>query len=128
MKDLKKLAEELGLAIEESEEFKAYQRVKDIYDTDESLQELIKEFNLKKMAVMQQMQNKTKDDAKLSELQDEMRAAYSAVMAHPVMDEYNDAKDKLENVVNEIYGIINYHVTGQEPGCSGSCSTCGGCH
>ena len=129
MENIKALAEQLGSAIKNSGEYKGYEKAKEAYDTDETLQELIKEFNLRKMAVMQQMQSKTKDDRKLSELQDQMRQSYNDVTANPVMAEYNEAKDKLEAVVNEVYEIINYYVTGQEPGsCTGSCSSCSGCH
>ena len=129
MENIKALAEQLGSAIKNSGEYKEYEKAKEAYDSDETLQELIKEFNLRKMAVMQQMQSKTKDDRKLSELQDQMRQAYNDVTANPVMAEYNEAKDKLEAVVNEVYEIINYYVTGQEPGsCTGSCSSCSGCH
>ncbi len=42
---------------------------------------------------------------------------------------YVEAQEDLNRVVNEIYGILNYYITGHTPGgCSHDCSSCGGCH
>ena len=58
-----------------------------------------------------------------------MREVYGKIMADPVMDRYMTAKEAADSFVNEIYGILNYAITGEEPGgCTGSCETCGGCH
>lgn len=124
------MAEELGEAIETTREFVAYQGAKEKYDSDETLQALIGEFNLKKMAVMTEMQKEdTKDEAKLAEAQQQMRTAYSDILKNDVYTDYNEKKNALETMVNQVYAIINAHITGEEAGgCSGSCATCGGCH
>ena len=52
------------------------------------------------------------------------------------MTAYNEAKRDCENLVNYIDAIINTAMNGGDPmtvqvptgGCTGSCSTCGGCH
>lgn len=130
LETITEMADELGEAIETTKAFVEYQEAKEKYDTDDSLQKLIGEFNLKKMSVMSEMQKEdAKDDTKLAEYQQQMRDAYAAILKNETYTDYNEKKTALETMVNQVYAIINAHVTGEEPGgCSGSCSTCGGCH
>ena len=132
MNQIVEKAKELGELLKQSDEFKNYNVVKAKYEADEELQTLISDFNLKKMAVMNQMQNEENpDEEKLKSLQEEMRGAYAAVMSNATMTEFMKAKETFENLVNEMYGIINFAVTGVAPGgCDGSsCASCGGgCH
>lgn len=125
------LAEALGHAIEEDEAFVQYRQAKEQYDQDEPLQQLISEYNLKKMAVMNHMSSNSSeaDDTKLKQLQDELHTAYDDVVRNPVMAAFMQAQEQMEKMVSDVYGVINFHVTGEQPGsCTGSCSTCGGCH
>ena len=129
MSTITELATQLGQAIEGDEIFLRYQSAKVKHDNDEQLQALIGQFNLKKMAVMNMMNSTDKDEKRLSQLQNEMHAAYEEVMRHPVMAEFNDAQQQMQKLVEEVYSILNYYITGEEPGgCTGSCSTCSGCH
>jgi len=132
MNEIVEKAKELGELLKQSDEFKNYNEVKAKYEADTELQTLISDFNLKKMAVMNQMQNEENpDEEKLKSLQEEMRKAYSAVMVNATMTEFMKAKETFEKLVNEMYGIINFAVTGVAPGgCDGSsCASCGGgCH
>lgn len=128
---LAEMAGELGQAIKLSREYIDYQAVKAVFDADEELQACIGKFNLEKMAVMNEMQKEDaeRDDEKLKKHQDAMRAAYAEVMKSDLMNKYNEAKNNLESMVNNLYAIMNYHITGKDPNaCSGSCDTCGGCH
>lgn len=132
MNQIVEKAKELGELLKQSEEFKNYNEVKAKYEADETIQTLISDFNLKKMAVMNQMQNEENpDEEKLKSLQEEMRGAYAAVMSNATMTEFMNAKEVFEKLVNDMYGIINFAVTGVAPGgCDGSsCASCGGgCH
>lgn len=128
MCDLMKMAEDLGLAIKESNEFINYTAAKKAHDEDEELQSKISVFEKVKQAVMEEMQKDSRDEKKIEVFQSSMREAYSDVMKNVTMTEYLQAKEDLESLVNDIYAVINYHVTGQKPGsCSGSCSSCNGC-
>ena len=128
---LAEMAGELGQAIKLSREYIEYQAVKTVFEADKDLQEAIGKFNLEKMAVMNEMQKEDgeRDDDKMKEHQNAMREAYSVVTNNAMYAKYTEAKNALETMVNNLYAVINYHVTGKEPGgCSGSCDTCGGCH
>ncbi|MDF2685815.1 MAG: hypothetical protein K0S55_996 [Clostridia bacterium] len=127
MNDLTKMAEDLGEAIKQSNEYINYQKVKAAHDGDSELQMFIGEFNLKKMAVMQEMQKEPRNETRVEELQSEMRSVYANIMKNPIMTEYLEAKEAIESTVNNIYSIINFHVTGKEASdCGGSCASCGG--
>ena len=104
-------------------------------DEDETLQQLISEFNLKRMAINNEEGKEDVDAEKIRQLNQELRAAYAAVMANEKMMAYNDAKGDLDVLVNKIHLAINLAIQGQDPNlaaqessCSGNCSTCGGCH
>ena len=131
MTDLTKLAHELGEAIEASEEFKKYNEAKALQETDSELQMFIGEYNLRRMQLMTELQ---KDQAEqkeedLNSMRDQMNAAYDKVIAHPIMKQFSEASEALQEMVNGVYQIINFHVTGEEPhSCGGNCSSCSGCH
>lgn len=127
--NIKELANKLGEAITSSKEFEEYDAAKAKYDSDETLQKLIGEFNVEKMNVVEEMQKgNDKDEAKLSAHQEKMRELYADIFKNETYNDFNAAKNEVEKLVNEVYGIINFHVTGEDPACTHDCSTCGGCH
>ena len=131
MTDLKKLAHELGEAIEASEEFKKYNEVKALQETDSELQMFIGEYNLRRMQLMNVLQKDAadQDEEMLNSMRDMMNSAYDKVISHPIMKQFSEASEALQEMVNGVYQIINFHVTGEEPhSCSGNCSGCSGCH
>ena len=78
-------------------------------DKDEELQNLIGEFNLARMDLNNEIGKNERDDARIAELNEK---------------------------VNSLDAIINTAMNGGDPmtvqepsaSCTGSCSTCGGCH
>ena len=93
-------------------------------DKDEELQNMIGEFNL------------ARNDARIAELNEKVNSLYGQIMGNEGMVAYNEAKRDCENLVNYIDAIINTAMNGGDPmtvqepsaSCTGSCSTCGGCH
>ena len=76
------------------------------------------------------------DAARVAELNQRVNDLYSQIMASEGMVRYNAAKSECEAMVSHIDAIINTAMNGGDPmtvqapsgGCTGSCSTCGGCH
>ena len=104
-------------------------------DEDETLQKLISEFNLKRIAINTEEGKEDADPAKIRQLNEELRSIYASVMAHEKMMAYNAAKSELDVLVNKIQFAINLAAQGQDPNlaaqesaCSGDCGSCGGCH
>ena len=85
MNEIIELAKKMGQMLKDSQEFKNYEEVKARYETDSELQMQIGEFNLRKMAVMNEMEKEDKDNEKFERLQNEMREAYKTAMSNPLM-------------------------------------------
>ena len=77
-----------------------------------------------------------RNDARIAELNEKVNSLYGQIMGNEGMVAYNEAKRDCENLVNYIDAIINTAMNGGDPmtvqepsaSCTGSCSTCGGCH
>ena len=66
--DVIAMARELGAALQQSDEYTAYNVAKNAADGDEVLQEMIGEFNLKKLSLSTEVQKEEKDQKKLAAL------------------------------------------------------------
>ncbi len=125
----------LGKAIQQDERFIRYAKARLANDNDKDLQAAIGEFNIIRMELDREMQAEEKNEEKVKELNEKLRTVYGNIMSAPAMVEYNTAKVAVDEMVNEINVIISKSLDGEDPetcevtsGCSGSCSTCGGCH
>ena len=78
--DVIELARELGKAIQQDERFLAMQIARQNSDNDDELQQLIGEFNLKRMAINNEAAKENRDEAKLQQLNSELRETYAKVM------------------------------------------------
>ncbi len=125
----------LGVEIQKDERFIRFIKAKLANDNDETLQNQIGEFNTIRMNLDREMNNETQDENKIRELNEKLREIYTAVMSSKTMLEYNTAKADVDAMLNDINSIIMQCVEGEDPmtaepqtACTGSCSTCGGCH
>ncbi|MDD6283739.1 MAG: YlbF family regulator [Firmicutes bacterium] len=133
--DIIEKARELGRAIQSDERYVAYAKAKLENDADEQLQAKIGEFNLIRMQLSEEM-NKVDDGdkEKLQKLNADMRACYAEIMSNDNMKAFNLAKSELDSMVSRVTSIIELCIAGEDPdtcepsSCTGSCSTCGGCH
>ncbi|MBR3968057.1 MAG: YlbF family regulator [Clostridia bacterium] len=125
----------LGVEIQKDERFIRFIKAKLANDNDETLQNQIGEFNTVRMNLDREMNAETQDEEKIRELNEKLREIYTAVMSSKTMLEYNTAKADVDSMLNDINSIIMQCVEGEDPltaepqtACTGSCSTCGGCH
>ncbi len=134
--DVISLSRELGAAIQADPRYSRYLEAKDLNDKDEELQKLISEFNLGRMQLNQEMSKKeNKSEDKIAELNQKIRALYGQIMTNKNMSAYNEAKGEMDRMLDQINNIITLSANGEDPytcpaehQCTGSCSTCGGCH
>ena len=133
--DVIKAVRELGKAIQQDERFIRYAKARLENDNNEELQAAIGKFNIIRMDMDRIMNSEDKDENKIKELNEELRRVYGEIMSAPAMVEYNTAKVDLDQMMNEINTVISKCLDGEDPetcdtsaGCTGSCSTCGGCH
>lgn len=136
--DLIQMARELGAALQKDELYLNLIAANDATEKDAELQKQIAQFSSLRGELNEEvMKSDERDNEKIAKLDAELRALYEAVTAAPAMIAYNEAKAALERKLNFISQIITGSANGQNPatieeqqegGCSGSCSTCGGCH
>ncbi len=133
--DIIEKARELGKLIQQEESYIALQKAQADADADMDLQNLIGDFNMKRMSINNEASKKDKDSDKLALLNSQMRENYSKIMSNKNMIAYNEAKDAFDMVANRVLAIVQQSAEGADPetadystsSCSGSCSTCGGC-
>ena len=70
--DVIQMARELGKLIQADERYKAYESAKEINDKDEKLQELIGQFNIKRVELNTEMTKDDKDTEKIKTLDEEI--------------------------------------------------------
>ena len=133
--DLIALARQMGHAIQEEKAYKDLRAAQTAADNDKELQDLIGEFNLKRMAINNEACKEERDEEKLRSLNEEMRSSYTKIMQNENMVAYNDAKTALDTVMQRVMAIITQSAEGEDPdttdfspSCTHDCSTCGGCH
>lgn len=133
--DIIKMARELGKAIQADERYTAYMTAKAANDNNEELQKLIGDFNITKMNINHEMSNPEKSEERLKELDGELKSIYAKIMGNDGMMAFNTAQNEFEQLISDVNQIITMCANGEDPdtceiqrGCSGSCSTCGGCH
>ena len=135
MADVIAIARQLGHAIQEEEVYKNIMKAKTEADSDEGLQALITEFNIKRVAINAEACKTDRDEDALRKLNEEMRSAYSDIMANEHMKAYNDAKQAFDRTLQRVLAIVQQSADGEDPDttdfsedCTHDCSTCGGCH
>lgn len=137
--DAIKAARELGKAIQADQRYKDYVAAKEANDNDEELQKLIGEFNLKRQNMQFEMQKPEgeQNPEKLEKYNKEMQECYAEVMKNFNMATFAIVKNALDQLLGDVNMIISMCCEGEDPdtcephpqhNCSGSCSTCGGCH
>lgn len=133
--DMIELAREIGKEIQKDEAYIKMRVAQQVSEEDEALQNLVGEFNLKRMAISNEASKTDRDDTKLEELNREMRHLYAEIMQNENMAKFNTAKQEFDTKLQRVLAIINNSAEGEDPettdytsNCTGSCSTCGGCH
>ncbi|MEG0091375.1 MAG: YlbF family regulator [Oscillospiraceae bacterium] len=132
IQEFKKLAVEL-----QKEDVIVYlEQARKMNDMDGELQELIGKFNLTRFNLNSELRKSDKSDEEVEKLNSEVNELYAQIMDNENMQAYNEAKAEVDNLTQYIQAIITATVNGDDPmavaapddGCSGSCSSCSGCH
>lgn len=133
--DIIELTRELGKAIQKEEKYLNFRIASQNNDEDETLQSLIGEFNLARMNLNAEVQKGEPDQAKIEELNNQVRELYKKIMGNSNMARYNEAKQEFDKLVKRITAIILQCANGEDPEtaekqerCSGTCEGCSGCH
>ena len=130
------MARELGKKIQQEESYILLNTAQQAVEEDEELQEKIAEFNMKRYELTQEITKPERDDKKIEELDKVVHELYEVATNHEKLVAYNDAQDEFNEMFEYVLHIIQMSATGDDPdtierpeqgGCSGDCSSCGGC-
>lgn len=122
-------AKELGIMIAESEEFKTLKEAEEIQLADPKAQEMMMEYNTNREALAERASDPdlTKED--WEKLQMDAQAEFIKLCQNEKIKNYLDANQRFSDLINQVNAIIAHFVKGEDQsGCSGSCSSCKGCH
>lgn len=130
MNEIIEKARELGQMLSESDEFKVLKGAEEMQLADPDAQELMMEY----ATVRERLGNRasaegvSKED--LEDIQREAQQAFEKLMTNANIKRYIDASQSFKTLVDQVNAIIAFYVKGEEQsgGCSGNCSSCGGCH
>ncbi|MBR5371824.1 MAG: YlbF family regulator [Oscillospiraceae bacterium] len=137
MADLLQMAKELGKALQKDAVYLAFRKAAEDNDNCEELQNLIGDFNLKKLNYSNENDKPEPDTDRLNALDKEVRDAYAAIMRNESMVNYQKARAEFEQLLDSINRVIAYSAAGQDPdqydptaaaACNGNCAGCAGCH
>ena len=130
------MTRQLGKMIQQDDRYIAYYLAQKTNDNDKDLQNLIGEFNLKRIALNEELSKNDKDTNRIKDYDCEIKGIYSKIMSNSNMARYNIVKAEYEKLYSEITQILNMCANGEDPetcepttssGCSGACSSCAGC-
>lgn len=133
--DIIDCARQLGKAIQESDLYVKLNLLQQRCDEDQDLQQMIGDFNLKRINLNNEINKPEKNQEAIDEQNREVRKLYGEIMVNDNMAAYNEAKTNLDKTLDFVLQIMRKSVDGQDPDtiepqseCGGSCDSCAGCH
>ena len=113
------------------------EQAKKMNDMDQELQDLIGKFNLARFNLNIEMnKQEDSDENELRRLDEEISGLYEQIMANDSMMAYNEALNDVNRLKQYVDAVLTATINGGDPmvvqlpeeGCTGSCSSCSGCH
>ena len=123
------LAAQLGKALKEDAKLVRLDAAKKAYETDKELQKCMVEYEVQQKALQHEITKEERDTMFIDVIQKRIDELYKMIMEHPVFAELNEAQAEVNELMNAVNSTITFNITGEKPSsCSGSCSSCSGCH
>lgn len=129
MEEILQKAKELGIMIAESGEFEKLKIAEERQLADPEAQKLMMEYANARDALSKKASSPDTTKEEFESIRKDMQAEFEKICANENIKAYLDANEAFSNMINQVNSIIGYFVKGgDEGGCSGNCSSCGGCH
>ena len=127
--DIFEMATALGDALKQDEKLVALEAARKNYMEDRKLQALVIEYEVQQTAMQKEASRGEDYDTHLIDMiQNRINELYEAITQNETYLALEKAQDEVNALMNKVNGIITARITGQEPGCTHNCATCGGCH
>ena len=124
-------ARALGLAIVDSDEYKAMQNTEKAAMSDPDVAKLMQKFLEIKTQLTEEMQNTDPDSDEIARLGSEMDEVQQELNNMPAVDAMTTSRQNFSDLMTQVNRVLEFIITGElasEGGCSGNCSGCAGCH
>ena len=131
MSKVQDCARALGEAIVASEEYQNMQMCEKAAESDPAAAEAMGRYMELHAAINQEMGNEEPDAEKIARLGREMDEIQQTLSALPAVEEMTAARQRFSGLMDQVNKILEFIITGdvqEGGGCSGNCSSCGGCH
>ena len=121
-------AKALGEMIKEDAATVRFEKASQNYQSDNSLNALITEFNVQRTALSEEYKKEERDQALIDAINKRTAEVYKDVTTHPVYTEYMEAQEEMNALVNAVNREITAGIYGEYPEeeCTHDCSSCGG--
>lgn len=127
--DVFEKARELGNLLLETPEGKKLNDKKYIFEGNEESQRKLFEYSRYREAVQVKIHSGELSEEDLKVEQENMKKKIDEVTADPIISDMLKAEEEFSALVNQAMNVLRATIEGEsEGGCSGSCSSCGGCH
>lgn len=129
MNEIIEKARELGQMLSESDEFKALKGAEELQLADTEATELMMEYANTRERLSNKMADPSNTEEDFKAIQKEMEDAFHKLMTNANIKRYIEANNSFKTLIDQVNAIIAFYVKGEEQsgGCSGNCSSCGGC-
>lgn len=122
-------AKELGELIAHSDIKKRADEANRALTGDTTAVALINDYNDKRQEKMANFKDRQPSADEAKEINEYLQAEFNKMAENAIIREYIEANQNLEQVLNQMDQILRSAISGgHDHGCSGSCSSCGGCH
>ena len=121
--EMKAAVAALGELVKADARNQAIQYAIDEYEHSEDLNSLIAEYNTQQDVLADAYAKGEATDEFKAAIQTRIDSLYDQITAHPVYTAYIEAKQAFDALTTEIYGELQFVITGQRP-CTHDCSSC----
>jgi cell fate (sporulation/competence/biofilm development) regulator YlbF (YheA/YmcA/DUF963 family) len=123
------LAAELGKALKEDKRLIALEDARKAYEADETVAQLMKEYEVQQQAIQQEAAKEERDMELLKVIQERIDEIYDQIVATESYKALEAAQNDVNGLMELVNSTITFNITGEQPSsCTHDCSTCGGCH
>lgn len=124
--------EEFLAVLESDADIIEYKAAKEAYESDSFVATKVSEYNVQTSLLDQESQKPEKDTLLLDSLKKRISDLYNEITANETMKRMTAAENKMGLIFGEInsglQSVVAPEMACDDEGCSGGCSSCGGCH
>ena len=122
-------AHELGTMIAESDTFKRLNDAREAQSKDGEASLVLMNYNRKREQLIKEAAEPDISNERMQEIRNEMEREVEKLNNNKSIAEFMEAMQEFNDMMEQVNAIVGSYINpAEEGGCSGNCSSCGGCH